>query len=59
MVEAEALRPDANHAPEIEEDDGECDDVEHGFGGEAVSLLSPPEGVDSNRLAGDANCFLR
>lgn len=55
MVEAEALRPDADHAPGVEDDDGEGDGVEHGLGRQAEVLLDAPERVDPDCLGGDAD----
>lgn len=50
-VESKALRPDTDHAPTVEEDDGYSDGVEHGFGAEAEALLDVPEAVDADSLA--------
>ncbi len=50
-MKAEGLRPDAYHSPEIENDDGEGDDVEHCLCGEVILSLGPPKGIDSDCLA--------
>lgn len=55
LMEAERLRPDADHAPAVEDDDAHCDDHEHGFGREAVVFLDAPEGADADCLRGDAD----
>lgn len=39
----------------LQEDDGDHDCVEHGFGREPVLLLDVPEGVDAYCLGGDAD----
>lgn len=53
-MEAKRLGPDTNHAPAVEQDDGDGDGVEHGLCAEAVAALDPPEGVDADGLGGDA-----
>lgn len=55
VVEAESLREDSNHPPEIEQDYVYGDNVEHCFCGEVEALLSPPEAVDSNSLSCNSN----
>lgn len=47
IVEAEFLRPDSNHAPDVEEDYADCHGVEHGFGRQAEAFLDVPEAEDS------------
>ena len=55
VVEAEFVGPDSDHAPEIEDNDRESDDVEHCFDGETEALLRPPETVDTNSLGHDSD----
>lgn len=54
MMEAEALCPDTNHSPSIQDDNTKGDDIEHRFGRESISLLDPPEAVNSDCLSCDA-----
>ena len=55
VLEAEAGRPVADHAPAVEQQDGEHDGVEHGLGAQAEAALHPPETVDAEGLGGDAD----
>lgn len=50
MVESKPLRPDADHAPAVEQDDADCDRTEHGLRSELVSLLDEPKGVYTDGL---------
>jgi len=54
MMEAKPLRPDANHAPGIQDDNTEGDDIKHCFSRESISLLDPPETVNSDCLGCDS-----
>lgn len=49
-METKLRRPDADHAPAVEEDDGNGDGVEHGLGAEVVAALDEPEGINANGL---------
>lgn len=51
IVETEALRPDADHAPAVEQDYGDGDGVEHCFGAQREPLLDCPESVDADCLS--------
>lgn len=51
MVEAEARSPDADHAPAVEQDDADCDGVEHCFCAEVEVALDEPEGVYADCLS--------
>lgn len=53
MVEADFLRPDADHAPAVQEDDGDDHGIEHGARVDAAPALDAPEGVDAGRLRGE------
>lgn len=39
---------------DIQEEDADHDDVEHGLGTQTQLLLDPPEAVDADGLGGDA-----
>lgn len=52
VMEAEACGPDSDHAPAVEEDDADCDGVEHGFCAEVEMSLDIPEGVNADCLEG-------
>jgi hypothetical protein len=55
MMEAKGLSPDSYHAPDIQDNDTECNDVEHRFGTQLVLFLSPPESINTNFLSSNAN----
>ena len=55
MVEAKILSPDANHAPEIKDNDAKRHDVEHCFSGKLIVALEEPEAIDSCRLGSDTD----
>ncbi|KAI4271501.1 MAG: hypothetical protein L6R38_006856 [Xanthoria sp. 2 TBL-2021] len=55
VVEPEGLRPDANHALGVEDDDADHHGREHGFGAQGEFSLDLPEGVDAEGLGGDAD----
>ena len=54
-MEAEFLCPDADHAPCVEDYNAEGYDIKHGFCGESVASLCPPETVDADCLRDDAD----
>ena len=43
MMEPKFIGPDSYHAPAIEEQNSNCDSVEHGLSAQFVSLLNVPE----------------
>lgn len=49
-MESKALRPDADHSPTIEKDDGECNDIKHGLSAKVISTLDEPESVNTGCL---------
>lgn len=49
-METEALGPDSDHSPTVEKDNAECDDVEHGFGSQLITLLNEPKHVNTDSL---------
>jgi len=51
VMETKLVGPDTDHAPAIEQDDAECNGVEHSLSPESITLLGPPECVDADRLA--------
>lgn len=55
VVESEAVGPDPDHAPAIEQDDSHGYGVEHGLGGELEAFLDHPEGEDTHRLGENAD----
>nr|POF03974.1 glucosamine-6-phosphate isomerase 1 [Quercus suber] len=55
VVEAKALRPDADHAPAIQQDDADGYGVEHGLGRQLIAFLHVPECQDAHALGGDAD----
>ena len=55
IVEAELLRPDANHAPAVEQYNADCDNHEHSLGREPIAFLNLPEGTDANGLSRDTD----
>jgi hypothetical protein len=50
MVKPETVRPDADHAPSVKQDDSHCDGVEHGLRAEIVAPLDEPKGVNAKCL---------
>lgn len=55
LVEPEGLRPDADHAPAVEEDNADGHGHEHGLGGEGEAFLDLPVGSNADGLRGDAD----
>jgi hypothetical protein len=55
IVEAELLRPDANHPPAIEQDDANGHGIEHSLCREAEAFLYLPEGENAHGLGCYAN----
>lgn len=54
-MKPELVRPNANHAPSVQEHDPQDDNVKHNFRAELESLLNSPEAEDAHELSGDAN----
>ena len=54
-MEPELVRPDANHAPAVQEHYPQDDNVKHVFRAELESLLNSPKAEDAHELCGDAN----
>ena len=52
MMEANFLCPDAEHAPKVQQDDGNHYYIEHGSGANTPSALNRPERVDTHGLGG-------
>lgn len=49
-METEALGPDSDHSPAVEKDNAKCDNVEHGFGSQLITLLNEPKRVNTDSL---------
>lgn len=51
-METDLLSPDAEHAPKVQQDDGNNDYVEHGSGANTSSTLDGPQSIDAHGLGG-------
>lgn len=55
LTEAKLLRPDAYHAPAIQQNDADCDNVEHELCRQSVALLDQPERAYTRTLRCNAD----